>query len=299
MQLAGAGVRERARVPGGPSPPAAGRCSTANTRPELELRLLDVELDVAEAVDVEHVRHERPAGDLRPGQLERDQLARIARLAHVRQRRSAGQLRRHRREDVAAVERRRHRLERETASSRCRPPRPPRRRAPPPATAARCRVRPASARPPPAARPPAARRRRPGRRPRGGRRPAGTAARRAGSPRPARTSCRAEPVGEVDHPRLRADPGDHAVADADELVLEPVVRQERDDRNAHGPFAASATSASTSPSMSWRRRLDVRLEPVLAQRRARDRADADQPRARVRSRRRRRPRRRTARSRTR
>ena len=55
-------------------------------------------------------------------------------------------------------------------------------------------------------------------------------------------------VREVDDAGVRADAGDHAVHDADELVGQPVVRQEGD-RARHR--AASASSASTRPSGVW------------------------------------------------
>ena len=68
---------------------------------------------------------------------------------------------------------------------------------------------------------------------------------RASTVAPARTSWRGMPWREVDDARVRADPGDHAVDDADELVGEPVVGEEGD-RARHR--AASASSASTRPS---------------------------------------------------
>jgi hypothetical protein len=41
-----------------------------------------------------------------------------------------------------------------------------------------------------------------------------------------------DPVRDVDHPRVRGDAGDHAVAGPDEIVLEPEIGHEGDD--AHG-----------------------------------------------------------------
>src|SRR6202042_383143 len=62
-----------------------------------------------------------------------------------------------------------------------------------------------------------------------------------------------ELVGQVNHPRFRAAAGDHAVADADEAVAQAIVGEKRDHREAPDtPAAASATSASINPSMSWR-----------------------------------------------
>jgi hypothetical protein len=64
-----------------------------------------------------------------------------------------------------------------------------------------------------------------------------------------------ERVGQVDHARLRAAARDHRVADTDELVAEAVVGQERDDRGCHRSdclSAASASSAPSRPSTSWR-----------------------------------------------
>src|SRR5918999_6385864 len=53
---------------------------------------------------------------------------------------------------------------------------------------------------------------------------------------------------DVDDASFRADAGDHSVHDSDELVAEPVVRQEGD-RARHR--AASVSSASTRPSGVW------------------------------------------------
>ena len=62
-------------------------------------------------------------------------------------------------------------------------------------------------------------------------------------------------VAEIDDSRGWAAPGDHAMADADELVAVAVVGEEGDER-AHyaGPLAAaaSAISASSKPTMSCR-----------------------------------------------
>src|SRR5205085_6068515 len=67
-------------------------------------------------------------------------------------------------------------------------------------------------------------------------------------------------VGQVDDARAGAAARDHAVADTHELVRQAVVGEERDQGrgSAHGSagpraaVAASASSASRSPSMSWR-----------------------------------------------
>src|SRR5207237_133997 len=75
---------------------------------------------------------------------------------------------------------------------------------------------------------------------------------------------RRDAVRQVDDTRLRTAPGDDRVADAGVLVVQAVVRQERDRRGARaqaGPppagaacplTAASAQTASSRPSMSWR-----------------------------------------------
>ena len=123
-------------------------------------------------------------------------------------------------------------------------------------------------------------RRRPGRPPRDGPRPAGTAARAGGPAPPLRTSRAAPDAVEVDHARVGADARDHPVADADEVVVEPVVGQERDDAaRLTGARPRPPPAPRSSPSMSWRLASTSRLEAVLAQRRARHRADADEPRS--------------------
>ena len=57
---------------------------------------------------------------------------------------------------------------------------------------------------------------------------------------------------DVDDAGRRADARDHPVADADEVIDQAVVGEERDDRGPHARSAASATSASITPSMSCR-----------------------------------------------
>src|SRR5207247_4890344 len=57
-------------------------------------------------------------------------------------------------------------------------------------------------------------------------------------------------VRHVDNRHPRPDRPDHRVADADELIVVPVVREQRDDQ-PRPPFT-SASRASTSPSMSCR-----------------------------------------------
>ena len=195
-----------------PRPPPEPRPDSGMSNPSPAL-----ELDVAEPVQVDRVRHQHAVLDRSAArQLEPHQPAGSHGSPASRQRRPAGQPRRHRREDVAPVKRGRHRRQARTASARCRPPRPPRRRASnSTATAARCRV-------PPARRPSASRHRhrppvarpRPDRPPPGAPRPGGTGARGAGSAR-RRARPRAAPRGSG---RSRAPPGrctrDHAVADA-------------------------------------------------------------------------------------
>ena len=56
-------------------------------------------------------------------------------------------------------------------------------------------------------------------------------------------------VGDVEDPALRGDARDHPVADADEVVDQAVVGEERDHR---GHRTASRRIASTTPSTSWR-----------------------------------------------
>ena len=60
---------------------------------------------------------------------------------------------------------------------------------------------------------------------------------------------RRDPVRDVDDLRVAGDPLHHAPADADEVVLQPEVGQERDvvDTSA----AAYSATAATSPSRSW------------------------------------------------
>jgi hypothetical protein len=63
----------------------------------------------------------------------------------------------------------------------------------------------------------------------------------------------AHAMGDVDDLGFGVDRQDHAVADPDEVVVAPVVGQQRDDHAAPTPrAAASAVSALTRPSMSCR-----------------------------------------------
>ena len=84
---------------------------------------------------------------------------------------------------------------------------------------------------------------------------------------------RRDSVRDVDHARLGGDAGDHAVARADELVLEPEVGEEGDHRH-RVDFIRSAT-APTSPSRSCDDGLGYDGEPDRAGDARRLRADAD------------------------
>ena len=97
-------------------------------------------------------------------------------------------------------------------------------------------------------------------------------------------------VGDVDHARLGTAARDHAVADADELVVVAVVRQEGD-RGWH-PLQQASRGPPVLPGAALRvgqergqqpvdvvsRGLEVDPQAGLAQARARDRADRDDPR---------------------
>src|SRR5581483_5075769 len=109
----GAGVRERAR---------RGRVVALEAEVELESpaghdhgRLdgaaREVELHVAEAVDVEHGRPDRRGADLRLGQREPDERRRVDRRPELAGFEADREVGGGRREHVASVERRRHRLE--------------------------------------------------------------------------------------------------------------------------------------------------------------------------------------------
>ena len=76
-----------------------------------ELRVVGVERDVAEVVAVQRVHAQLALADHRDGQLERAQALDRERLADARQRRSRGERGCDWGEDVAAVERRRDRLQ--------------------------------------------------------------------------------------------------------------------------------------------------------------------------------------------
>ncbi len=75
--------------------------------------------------------------------------------------------------------------------------------------------------------------------------PAGMYAQRAPQHERARAHLVArDPVRDVDDPHVRRDPRDHPVADADELVLEPVVREER--HHGHRRPSLDAQSVHTT-----------------------------------------------------
>ena len=86
-------------------------------------------------------------------------------------------------------------------------------------------------------------------------------------------------VVEIDDARARAAPRDHRVADADELVREAVVRQERDRAACSRASRRVRQDRVEEPVDVVPCGFDVRLEAVLAQRRARYRTDRDDPRA--------------------
>ena len=205
-----------------------------------------VEDRVAVRVRRHDVRHQRAALLPRLRALERDELRGGERCAGLRQRLPARQAGGHRREDVAAVERRRHRLE------------APRRRGDLDRLrdAAEALGRGHEEAVVGAHEQPVlllgAQRDRPALRAHLGIDHRQVHARgrvRQGALEHPRSRLHVLPrdaVAEVDHPRVRRRRGDDAVDDADELVGQPVVGEERD-RERH----RSASSASTSPSGVW------------------------------------------------
>ena len=255
--VAGPGVGERPRGDGVVALPDRRRARPASRgrrRSRSMSSLRQVQRDVAEAVDVEH-RRQRRCRRSKTGsrQLEPDERVGRERWPELleRRRRSRGGRRRARRgrgrETCARSTAAHRRGSRARAPRRSRP-------APRPAAAARCR----------------------------GRRTAGRrclAGRRAGGspPTPGSTTARCTPtgmygqrvrqheraledrlwrdaVGDVDHPRVGRDPGDDAVAGADEVVLQPEVAEEADDhrsRLAGGLRRATRPPRrATSPSRS-------------------------------------------------
>jgi hypothetical protein len=90
----------------------AGDDAAPEPQPRLgQLVVRRVERDVAEPVDRERVRDQLAAVEPRGRQLERHELAGVERAPGLGQRRAPGERRRHRREQVAAVERRGHRAQ--------------------------------------------------------------------------------------------------------------------------------------------------------------------------------------------
>ena len=186
----------------------------------LEVLAAEVELDVPEAVDVE--RRSRGSGaspNVRLGQVEPDELVDVERRAELAGLDAGGEVRGGRREDVAAVEGARDRLEHGTpgSSSSCAASTPPRRSA---AGTSRPLSGPTKRRPSPL-RSASARRLAPT--------PGSTTARWTPlghvrkrvreHERALEHGLRRDPVRDVDHLRVGRDPLDHAVADADEVVL--------------------------------------------------------------------------------
>ena len=92
-----------------------------------------VQLQVAEAVHVEDMSNERLPIPEGPGQIEPDQISRVNRISHRGQRLTGGEARGDGREDVAAVEGGRDRLEPERRAGDVDRLEDSRRPAPPPA----------------------------------------------------------------------------------------------------------------------------------------------------------------------
>jgi hypothetical protein len=205
-----------------------------------------VEADVAEAVNDQGVREQQPLLGARPRQVDDLELRRVHRFAGVGELGAQGQLRRDRREDVAAVERGRHRFE------------PVRR-----ARHIRRELDAAAALPRQAEQAVVGTYQdAPVRSAQRDRTPLGphlgvddgdvhadrhVGQRVAQHERAVAHRVAADAVRDVHDVDVGIDRADHAVADADEVVVAPVVGEQRDD---HG--RTSSTIARTRPSMSCR-----------------------------------------------
>src|SRR4029453_17506822 len=78
----------------------------------LDVVAVEIQRDVAEAVDVEQCREDRTVADDGLGKVESDEALGIDRWAELLERNSGGQMRCGRRKQIASVERARDRLER-------------------------------------------------------------------------------------------------------------------------------------------------------------------------------------------